>query len=531
MTSKKILTLLSDGKPRSSKEIRGEVGFSRDAVESSLIRLWKKNRVLRTIKPQMSADKVFRGRAGISSNLRQYHLYMISSGKTYSVNYQGHMLVSYSKEFTDKRGGGNGKSKSMIVFNYIKDNRDRAFYSKDLVEALRESGIKPTDIMTNVRRFEKSGHVYVRGYRMHDKQTPFQEGYLLTWVDSEKPREAAIEDAIRKTNAVLENKESTSPVIERIHLIRDQILEATKLRDLVSFEYLLSKLDCTPYEAVTAIERALQLYSDLRVVKLFNAYNYYYHTSLAVEDLKVAISFSQNYVRQMKGRDNRVGHNWEACVEWFIDKFTVGAVFQTQNHRTNVMDPRRITLHLMKGIGGRKQNAEVDRVWSVTPGIFAQPITYVLECKWGLVRKKQVDDFLEVLKWSTEFGVNTTEGRSIKQGIIGVFAGSAFDPKENVILKDQAKISLSSYAARINIQLLKAADFNEKMRERGIPKELTVQSVCRIAREEKEVRELLSMIWETPNRGKEMVAKTTEKNKKVYEFEQMLMNKINDETD
>ncbi len=137
-------------------------------------------------------------------------------------------------------------------------------------------------------------------------------------------------------------------MIERIHLIRDQILEATKLRDLVSFEYIQSKLDCSPYETVTAIDRALQLYSDLRVVKLFNAYNYYYHTSLAEEDLKVAISFKQNYVRQMKGRDNRIGHNWEACVEWFIDKFTVGAVFQTQNHRTKVMDPRRITLHLIK---------------------------------------------------------------------------------------------------------------------------------------------------------------------------------------
>ena len=99
-----------------------------------------------------------------ASNLRQYHLYMISGGKSNSVNYQGHMLVSYSKEFADKRGGGNGKSKSMTIFDYIKDNRDRAFYSKDLVKALREKSIKPTDIMTNVRRFEKSGHVYVRGY-------------------------------------------------------------------------------------------------------------------------------------------------------------------------------------------------------------------------------------------------------------------------------------------------------------------------------------------------------------------------------
>lgn len=524
MTATRILAVLSDGRPRSSKEIRGEVRLSRDSVESALIRLWKKKKILRTTKPQMSADKIFKGRAGKTYNLRQFHLYMLSPDKATPVNYQGHMLVSYSKEYADRRGSVNGKSKSMIVFDYIKDNKDRAFYSKELVEALKDKGIKPRDIMTNVRRFEKSGKVYVRGYRMHDKQTPFKEGYLLTWIDAGRPREAAIEEAIQKTSVVLDNKSSTSPIIERIHTIRDQILEATKLRDLVSFEYIQSKLDCSPYEAESAIGRALQLYSDLRVVKLFNAYNYYHHTSLAEEDLNVAVTFKQNYVRQMKGRDNRIGHNWEACVEWFIDKFTLGAVFQTQNHRTSNMDPRRITLHLMKSIGGRKQNAEVDRVWSVTPGIFAQPITYVLECKWGLVQKRQIDDFLEVLRWSTEFGVDTTEGRSIKQGIVGVFAGSAFSPKESVKLKDETVISLATYAARINIQLLKAADFNEKMRERGIQKEITVQGICKIARDEKEVREILSAVWETPGNAKDIIAKAIGKNMQVYEFEKMLEN-------
>ena len=376
--------------------------------------------------------------------------------------------------------------------------------------------------MSNVRRFEKKGMVYVRGYRMHDKQTPFKEGYLLTWIDISKSREQAIEEAIQKTSKVLDSTASTSPIIERIHLIQDLILEATKLRDLICFEFIQNKLGCSVYEAEGAISRALQLYTDLREVKLFGAYNYYYHASMTEEDLKVATVFKQNYVRQMKGKQNRIGHNWEAAVEWFIDKFTVGAVFQTQNHRTNVMNPRRITLHLMKSIGGRKHNAEVDRVWSVTPGIFAQPITYVLECKWGLVQKYVVDDFLEVLRWSTEFGVNTSEGRQIKQGIVGVFAGSAFDPKESVKLKDQSKISLAAYAARINIQLLKAADFNEKLRERGIPKEITVQGVCKAAKDEKEVREVITAIWESPEKSGEIIAKVIGKNKEVYEFEKML---------
>jgi hypothetical protein len=91
-------------------------------------------------------------------------------------------------------------------------------------------------------------------------------------------------------------------------------------------------------------------------------------------------------------------------------------------------------------------------------------------------------------------GVDTPEGRQIKQGIVGVFAGSAFNPKESVRLKDEAMISLATYAARMNIQLLKASDFNSKLRERGVPKEVTVQKICRIARDEKEVREVLEAI-------------------------------------
>lgn len=76
----------------------------------------------------------------------------------------------------------------------------------------------------------------------------------------------------------------------------------------------------------------------------------------------------------------------------------------------------------------------------------------------GISKKEDVDDFLEVLRWSTEFGVNTSEGRTIKQGIVGVFA---FNPKENVRLKDETEISLATYAARINIQLLKAAEMRK----------------------------------------------------------------------
>lgn len=515
-TQRKILAVLSDGCPRTQKEIVHKTGLSDKVVEGALYRLWKKGFILRTEKPSMELDRVFKGRAGTSSHLRLYHLYVLKPGEADSIWIKGLKFVKA------KEGKGLQESRAKLILKFLEGNCDKAFYSKEVVEALKSKGVKPRDIMTHVRRFERRGLVYVRGYRTHGRQTPFKDGYLITWIDPSKPREQTIEEAVERTNKALAERSSISSIVERIHLIRDQIIEATKLKDIVSFEFIQNKLGCSEGEAEGAIKRAFQLYPDLKEIKLFNVYRYFYHASMAEEDLKATIALKENYIRAIKGRDNRIGHNWEAVVEWFVDKYTTGAVFQTQAHRTQGIDPRRITLHLIMSVGGRRQSAEVDRVWSVTPSIFAQPITYVLECKWGLVQKKNVDDFFEVLRWSKEFGVDTPDGRQVKQGIVGVFAGSAFNPKESVRLKDETEISLATYAARMNIQLLKASDFNDKLRERGVPKEFTTQKICRIARDEKEVREVLETIWENPGKSEEILAKVAEKNKDVYEFEKML---------
>jgi len=74
----------------------------------------------------------------------------------------------------------------------------------------------------------------------------------------------------------------------------------------------------------------------------------------------------------------------------------------------------------------------------------------------------------------------------------------------------------------MNIQLLKASDFNEKLHERDAPKDVTVQRVCRIAKDEREVRELLEAIWENPVDSCDVLSRASEKNKDVYEFEKIL---------
>jgi hypothetical protein len=515
----KIQALLADGKPRSSRDVALKLRRETGSTSQALRRAWESGAVLRTTSPIYETERRRHGRAGTSTNIRAYHLYCISAGEKENV-ISSQRFVGFSKKYLDARGGG-GHSKSKAIRNFLASNSHKAFYSTEIARALIDVSVKIRDVMACVRRLEAKRLVYVRGYRTNERQTPFKEGYLITWIDPETPREKAIEEAVKRTDIALAGRAATSPIIERVHRIRDIVLMATKTRDLLSQSYVARELNCSEYEAEGALQRALQLYPDLKSLKLFNAYNYYYHNSMQDDDLQAAIGMKENYIRIEKGRDNRIGHNWEAAVEWFVDKFTTGATFREQSHRNQAMDQRRITLYLIKSVGGRVSNAEVDRIWTVTPGLFSPPTTYVLSCKWGLIRKRDVDDFLNVLRWSKDFGVDTPEGRQLKQGVTGLFAGSAFKPDEKVVVGGQT-MSLASYADRLNISLLKAADFNEKLREHGCRANLTVQSICKVAKDENEVREILEAVWRKPIDADKILADAVKRNEKLYHFERML---------
>ncbi|MEP0825637.1 MAG: hypothetical protein HRF40_09135, partial [Nitrososphaera sp.] len=374
----------------------------------------------------------------------------------------GHTFVQFSPEYSDKRGNRGSKSKAQLVLNFLKEHSDRAFYSTEIFNALKEKGVTMPDIMTTARRYERKGLLYVRGYQTHDSQSPFQEGYLITWIEQDGSSDLdALKQAVMRTNEALKDNASTNPLVQRVLAIRNLVVSETELGRITSVNQIKDMLKAaTDTEAESAIMRAMQLYPSIREVKLFNAYRYYYHESMNIEVLNASLEMAKNYIRISKGRANRIGHNWEACVEWFIDRFTIGAEFRTQNHRQNGkgggrrMDPRRITLHLIKSVGDRRQSAEVDRVWTVTPSVFAKPVTYVLECKWGIVSRRDLDDFFNVLKWSTDFGVDTPEGRQVKNGVVGVFAGGAFEDVHVKMVNGNngTAITLAQYAERLNVQ-------------------------------------------------------------------------------
>ncbi len=102
------------------------------------------------------------------------------------------------------------------------------------------------------------------------------------------------------------------------------------------------------------------------------------------------------------------------------------------------------------------------------------------------------------------------------------FAAGTFDPREHVKIKDGMSLPLATYAARMNIQLFKASDFNAKLHERGCATAMTVQKICRVARDEKEIRRILELMWKEPSTSEAALAETEGRNKDLYEFERSL---------
>jgi len=322
VTGDRVLAVLGDGEPKCLREVMAELGeSSSEKVGICLRRLWKKGLILRTREPAFLREKVLKGRAGTKFNTRAVNYYVLDvKGRNQVLDF-----VEYQSKKRDGRDKG-VKSKARKILEFLQQNKDKAFYSKDIVEAL---GVKRCDIMPNVRRFERKGLVFVRGYQTHDRRSPFSKGYVLTWVDQHLQREQAIREAFDRTNSVIEEEASSNKVLERARMIKDQLITSD---DLLSLGYLQNVLRCTRDEIRLAVERAMQLYPEIKNVKVFNRYSYFYLNSLGKEKFESRLKTKQNYIRKMKGRDMRIGHNWEAVVEWFIDKFTIGAEFVTQKH-------------------------------------------------------------------------------------------------------------------------------------------------------------------------------------------------------
>jgi len=513
-SSKIVLECLSDRKPRAAVEIAEKTGLNYNQVRGALVRLAAKKLVLRSEKYLTSVSVNHHGpKRLVTQNLRWYYLWKINDGVQFV---DGVKFVEYRG---DPRG--NKESVAKKILRFLKEHKNEAFFSSELAEAL---GVKASHIMSNVRRLEKKGLLLVRGYMRGNRETPFQRGFLISYIDENEERDKAVKKAFDNTEKRISEIDDVQS-LQNIRRIRDIIIVNTSRKKLTSLDYLESSLRIKRSSLKYLVSKLLQLYTDIQKVTIFNNFVYLYHISLNTDDLVKLIESEKQYIRTFSGQKARIGHNWEAVVEWFIERFSSGIQFWEQKHRTPNTDPRRITVFLVKPISTNRSRAEFDRVWTARANPFVEPTTYVLECKFKIVRKSDIDLFFEKLRWSKEFGTYSDTGeRVIRQGVIGLFAASAFNPADRVVLPT-GDVTLPQYAVMRGIQLISAADLNKKLQVKGVDKKITVQKIARYCRNETEVREVLDKIWSNPKAAESILKEVLTKNEDIFNFEKMLEEK------
>jgi hypothetical protein len=135
-----VLGILSDGKPRASREMIEITKMSKKTIENVLRRLWEKEALLRTDKAIHQFSRNFKGRSGMRQNMRNFHLYVLRPDDLETYNFQGISFVKFDAKYLDVRGGVGDVSKAKVILNFLKENGDKAFYTTEIVVALNEHG-------------------------------------------------------------------------------------------------------------------------------------------------------------------------------------------------------------------------------------------------------------------------------------------------------------------------------------------------------------------------------------------------------
>jgi len=514
----RIMRLLDDGQPRAIRQLAQELGMSEERAYNSLYLLYKCGAVLRTEKAQaQESERVWEKKPA-------HHLWTISPEGEKETVINGVRFVGYRKR--------EGKSLSQHIIEYVTTHLcDKAAFTtqvrKDLEESLGVRVLQTTVmcVLSNHRHRE----VYIRGYQGAERMTPFEQGYAVTWLDSNLPREQSLAEAKERTDKFLQDKQTTSPLFQRVHNIFDIVTDVSLKRDIASQIFIISEVGCSRHQLELALKKTLEFYPSIKRVSIFGdeqgnyGYPHYYNEKiLSHDDLEAAVKAKQQYLMKVKTSDERKGHALEGVVWWSLVKFR-RARFLPQKHRTEGMHPYRHTLHLMKPVRRRKKSAEIDGVWeSSEPALLCNnmEVTNLLEVKFNLIRRDDLVDFLDIARFSKEFGADDRHGRVIRNGVVLWMAGAAIDNKASILVGNDY-LTVASFASRLGIKFIPVSQINEQMQRRGWEK-ASVKAICRAAKDALEAMEMLDQIWAHPKEAKGIISKYTEQNKSILEQERML---------
>ena len=514
----RVMRLLSDGVPRTVKQAARELGLEEAKTYNTMSLLHEGGAVLRTEKPRVrQAVNWFERKP------RAVHLWTVANGDNDPI-INGERFVAYTKK--------NGKSIFQTILDYLRENLcEKATFTTTIREHLQKQlgvPIAQSMIMSALDK-HRHGEAYIRGYQGPHRMTPFTAGYAVTWCDPNLPREVALREAKERTDQLLQGEDTTNPLFQRVRSIFDIITDLSLKRDIASQIYIMGELRCTRHQLERALKKTMEFYPAIKRVSIFGdengnyGYPHYYHERiLSQEDLQAAVRAKERYLTEVKTSDERKGHALEGVVWWSLEKFR-HAKFLPQKHRTIGMHPYRHTLHLIKPVRKRKKSAEIDGVWeSRESGTLCahEKVTNVVEAKFSLIRKDDLEDFVEVVKWSKEFGADERHGRIIKNGVVLWMSGAAIDKKATIPVGNDY-LTVAQYAARLGIKFIPTGEINAQLQKHGWEKG-SINAICKIAKDANEAMQILDEIWKHPKRASEILAKYTEQNRSILEQERML---------
>jgi hypothetical protein len=513
------MRLLSDGAPRSIRRIAGDLHLGEDSTYNAVYLLHRRGAILRSAKPHVEEEGEEFGPIA-----PQRYFWMLRHQGEKDCAVEAETFIGYKPR--------EGESLSQHIIDYVRQHlRDKAEFTTDVRRDI-EKRLGRTVIQSMVM-YALSRHrhreVYVRGYQGAERMTPFEQGYAVTWIDPNVQREQALAEAKQRTDKLLQDEQTSSPLFQRVHSIFDIVTDISLKRDIASQIYIMSQLGCSRHQLELALEKTMEFYPAIKRVSIFGdergnyGYPHYYHEGiLRPDDLQAAVKAKEQYLTKVKSSDERKGHALEGVVWWSLNKFR-GARFLAQRHRTEGMHAYRHTLHLIKPVRKRKKNAEIDGVWeSRESGTLCahEKVTNVVETKFSLVRREDLEDFVEVVKWSKEFGADDRHGRVIKNGVVLWVAGAAIDTKATIPVGNEY-LNVAQYAGRLGIKFIPTSEINAQLQRRGWEK-ASVNTICKIAKDANEAMQILDEIWKHPDKAKDILGKYREQNKSILEQEQML---------
>jgi predicted DNA-binding transcriptional regulator len=189
-----VMRLLDDGQPRAIRQLAQELGMSEERVYNSVYLLYKCGAVLRTEKAQAQES------ARRWEKKPAHHLWTVSPDGEKDTIIAGQKYVGHRKR--------NGKTISQQIIGYVREHlHDKAAFTTQLRKDLeKQLGASVLQSMVMCVLSKHRREVYIRGYQGAERMTPFAEGFAVTWLDPNLPREQGLVEAKERTDKFLQGE-------------------------------------------------------------------------------------------------------------------------------------------------------------------------------------------------------------------------------------------------------------------------------------------------------------------------------------